>query len=275
MSRILLFDIGNTRLKWAAIESLNQNPADRNKNLWAYSGAISTKLLLEPKYCNELAEYISRTLPKPDAIGICCVAEDIASANLKGLFPQWHNINWRRIRGNSPFQEMKSLYINPEKLGADRWAAAIGARALSNGNNLIVNAGTASTIDLLGSNGVHYGGWILPGFGLMQESLHANTAHLPARVIPESPQKMSSGFGTSTNESIHAGCIAAQIGAIQRALQLAKTINHPVDRIWLDGGNSRKLFNEIKTLTDINTSQVELTENLVLRGLWAWLLTNP
>ncbi|MEY4059537.1 MAG: hypothetical protein RL551_784, partial [Pseudomonadota bacterium] len=42
MSLYLVFDLGNTRLKWAAVES-TQNISDRNKKLWAYSGSISNK----------------------------------------------------------------------------------------------------------------------------------------------------------------------------------------------------------------------------------------
>ena len=274
MSLHLLFDIGNTRLKWASVESSNHNPGDRSKNLWAYSGAIGTKLLLDPKYCSELAEYISNTLPKPDAIGICCVADERIASNLMGLFPQWNNLNWQRFRGNSPYLGIRSLYTEQQKLGADRWAAVIGARALSNSNNLIVNTGTATTIDLIGSNGVHYGGWILPGLGMMQESLHLGTANLPSDIAPSLSPNQILKFGSSTDEAISSGCTAAQIGAIQKALDLAKAMNHPVDRVWIDGGNSKMLNSKIESLTGISTSQIEVIDGLVLRGLWAWLLQN-
>ena len=73
MSLYLLFDVGNTRLKWAAVES-SQQPGDRQKKLWAYSGSISSKALASPELRAELADYIAKTLPKPDAIGFTCVA---------------------------------------------------------------------------------------------------------------------------------------------------------------------------------------------------------
>jgi type III pantothenate kinase len=158
-------------------------------------------------------------------------------------------------------------------LGADRWAALIGARALSNTNTLVINTGTATTIDLLGGNGLHYGGWILPGLKLMQESLENNTAHLPLAVRPSAPGAPM-GFGINTNEAITGGCDAAQIGAILRAVFLAKEMNHPVERIWLDGGNAKILANEIKQCPELTTLPLEPIEGLVLRGLWAWLLQN-
>lgn len=268
MSLYLLFDVGNTRLKWAAVES-SQNPSDRQKKLWVYSGSISSKSLASPEHRAELADYISKTLPKPDAIGFSCVAGQNAIENLQSLFPQWRDIDWKQITGASTFEGMRTLYQNPGKLGADRWAAVIGARALSSNNTLIVNAGTATTIDLLGSNGVHYGGWILPGLGMMQKSLENETAQLPLAVREE-----YQGFGTNTNNAIIGGCDAAQIGAVQYGILQAKEMNCPIERIWIDGGNAKILRNEINKLKLPSTLVVETVDGLVLRGVWSWLLQN-
>ena len=137
----------------------------------------------------------------------------------------------------------------------------------------MISAGTATTIDLLGGNGVHYGGWILPGLTLMQESLQQNTAQLPLAMRANNPETQAS-FGTTTDEAITGGCDAAQIGAILRAVYLAKAMNHPVERIWLDGGNAKILANEIKQFPELAALPIEPIEGLVLRGLWAWLLQN-
>lgn len=272
MSLYLVFDLGNTRLKWAAVES-TQNISDRNKKLWAYSGSISTKSFQSPELRAELSDYISKTLPKPDAIGFCCVAGDVAIENLRSLFPQWQDIEWQQLTGSSTYPGVRTLYQNPSKLGADRWAALLGARALSKTNTLVINAGTATTIDLLGGNGVHYGGWILPGLGLMQASLQQNTAQLPLAARSDSTSAPAS-FGTNTDDAITGGCDAAQMGAILHATYLAKILNHPVERIWLDGGNAKILATEIKRFPDLKTLPIEPIEGLVLRGLWAWLLQN-
>lgn len=273
MSLYLLFDVGNTRLKWAGVES-TQNPSDRNKKLWAYSGSISSKSLQSAQLRAELSEYITKTVPKPDAIAFCCVAGTDAIENLKTLFPQWNDISWDQLLGSSPFQGVRTLYQDPNKLGADRWAAILGARVLSNANTLIVNTGTASTIDMLGGNGLHYGGWILPGLSLMQESLQSNTAQLPLAVRADTLDSQS-GFGITTDDAITGGCDAAQIGAILRATQLAKEMHHPIERIWLDGGNAKILAAQMKNLSPEQALPVEPIEGLVLRGLWAWLLQKP
>jgi type III pantothenate kinase len=268
MSLYLFFDVGNTRLKWAAVES-TQNPSTQQKKLWAYSGSISSKSLQSPEHRAELADYIAKTLPKPEAIGFCCVAGQEAINNLKLLFPQWNDLNWQELKGDSAYTGMRSQYQDLTKLGADRWAALIGARALSKKNTLIVNAGTATTIDLLGSNGVHYGGWILPGLGLMQSSLVSNTAQLDLATRSE-----HHGFGTCTNDAIIGGCDAAQLGAILYGLQHAKEINVPVEKIWIGGGNAKTLAKEITQSNLPMKEMLETTEGLVLRGVWAWLLQN-
>ena len=269
MSLYLIFDIGNTRLKWAAVESTKQ-PSDQQKKLWDYSGSVSTQSLNSKEHCAELTNYISKTLPKPDAIGFSCVADKEIISQLQSLFPQWLDIQWKQLHGESTFDGMRTLYQDPSKLGSDRWSAVIGARCLSKTNSLIINAGTATTIDLLGANGVHYGGWILPGLSLMHQSLQANTAQLPLAVR----DAFREGFGISTNEAIIGGCDAAQIGAIQYALDLAKQMNLPVEKIWLDGGNAKALINQIQQANLLSIQKIEVSEGLVLRGIWAWLLKN-
>ena len=87
----------------------------------------------------------------------------------------------------------------------------------------------------------------------------------------------SHGFGLSTNNAIISGCDAAQVGAIQNAIQLAKEMNHPVERVWIDGGNAKILaaqMSKSKRQSSLAVESAETIEALVLRGIWAWLLQN-
>ena len=107
----------------------------------------------------------------------------------------------------------------------------------------------------------------------MQKSLEGNTAQLPLAVREET----GNGFGLSTNKAIIGGCDAAQIGAIQYAIQLAKEMNHPVERVWIDGGNAKILAAELsksKAQSPLAAGSTETIDGLVLRGVWAWLLQN-
>ena len=51
-------------------------------------------------------------------------------------------------------------------------------------------------------------------------------------------------------------------------------MNHPIGRIWLDGGNAKTLAAEIKKLSSLHLPPVETIEGLVLRGIWTWLIKN-
>jgi type III pantothenate kinase len=101
-------------------------------------------------------------------------------------------------------------YDHPAQLGADRWAALIGARALHGAACLVVNAGTATTVDVLDGEGVFRGGLILPGLAMMGEALAAGTADLPvdAGAYRDLP--------TNTFDAIASGAMHATAGAIER-----------------------------------------------------------
>ena len=104
---------------------------------------------------------------------------------------------------------------------------------------------------------------------MMQSSLANNTAQLP-HVIREDYQ----GFATNTNNAIIGGCDAAQIGTIQYGVQLAKEMNCPIERIWIDGGNAKILAKKMGKLRLPNSLVTEPIDGLVLRGIWSWLLQN-
>jgi type III pantothenate kinase len=101
----------------------------------------------------------------------------------------------------------------------------------------------------------------------MQASLELNTARLPAT----SEADQVDGFGISTDAAIYKGCLAAQVGVIHEALQLAKEMHQPIDRIWIDGGNAKNIAAELKQHSFSNSISIEAINGLVLRGLWSWI----
>ena len=264
MSSFLLIDIGNSRLKWASVDS-KRNPIERDKKLWDHSGAIDTKLLSSKEHRAELAHYILNTIPTPSAIGLCSVATETAVEQINELLGPWQHCPQFRLLGNSSYPSLRTQYQNTHTLGADRWAGLIAARQLSNDNTLVINAGTATTIDFLGGNGMHYGGWILPGLGLMRQSLLQNTAGLNVVGLDQA----STGIGLDTASAIDEGSKLAHLGAIAQAMNFAKQQHQAVTRVWIDGGHAPSLFDGLihKQIS------AEKMPGLVLRGLWAWLNT--
>jgi type III pantothenate kinase len=157
-------------------------------------------------------------------------------------------------------------YRNPSQLGCDRFAAAIGARALAPGRALIVaTCGTATTIDAVSADGVFIGGMILPGLALMASSLARNTAQLPQVAPGAAPPPQ---FADNTADAIVAGCLAAQAGAIERAVAA-----HRADACILSGGAAPWVAPSL-------TVSFQVADNIVLAGLHAaalatWMEESP
>ena len=107
---------------------------------------------------------------------------------------------------------MRTQYDDPTKLGVDRWLAALAAYRLAGRAVVVVDAGTAITLDVVSGSGVHLGGSISPGLKLMIDSLTHNTAGLRADSIEQ-----IEGIATNTASAISTGCIDAVVGGIERA----------------------------------------------------------
>lgn len=231
---MLLIDAGNTRLKWAL----------HSGGAIVESGAVGYDSMAD------LHAKASVLRPGSPVVGVNVagqpVAEKIATVlGPLGLAPRW-NLASREQCG------VYSSYKNASQLGADRWAALIGARALHQGPALVVMAGTATTVDLLDAGGVFLGGLIFPGFDLMRTALAGNTAQLPFAdgCYTVQPKR--------TADAIFSGCLHAQAGAVERMfLQFG---NHP-EAITLVGGGGAELL-----LTALSMPRRH-EPNLVLQGL--------
>ncbi len=110
---------------------------------------------------------------------------------------------------------LKIRYRNPLEVGADRIADTIAAvERFPDRNLIIVDFGTATTVEAVTKNREYLGGMILPGLRLSMEALEANTAKLPAVEIV-APKDI---IGRSTSESIQAGLYFGTLGAIRFAI---------------------------------------------------------
>jgi type III pantothenate kinase len=195
---LILIDAGNTRVKWAVAE------AGAPLGAWQSHGALAHAEL----------ERLPSLLPALD--GARVLASNVAGpameqklAALLPAAPEW-------FRASACLHGMRNRYRTPTQLGSDRFAAAFGARALEPGVPLVVaTCGTATTVDAVDADGNFLGGMILPGLGTMAASLALNTAQLPQ----VAPGKLPQGFADNTNDAILSGILAAQAGAIERAVR--------------------------------------------------------
>ena len=153
---------------------------------------------------------------------------------------------------------LKIKYRNPAEVGADRVANAIAAtQRRPKTNCLVVDCGTATTFDVVTSEGDYLGGAILPGLGISAEMLSSRTARLPAVEI----SRPENALGRSTVESIQAGLYHGHVGAIRQLLgQLTKEAFGGEKPAVIGTGGFARMF-EAEGLFD------EIVPELVLFGL--------
>lgn len=108
---------------------------------------------------------------------------------------------------------------NPKEVGADRIATAIaGAHLFENRNLIIVDFGTATTVDVVASNKDYLGGVILAGVRLNADALGLRTAKLPSVQI-QKPEKI---VGRTTVECIQSGLFYGTVGSIKEIVSRIK-----------------------------------------------------
>ncbi|MDR2014603.1 MAG: type III pantothenate kinase [Azoarcus sp.] len=229
---ILLIDAGNSRIKWRLV----------GENIHA-SGTCTHDAPNDLAVCTETPG-ITRVLG-------CNVTGPVRGEAIaaiiarRGLTPEWINAGAQRCG-------VHNMYTHPSRLGADRWAALIGARSHHrNRDVLVVMAGTATTLDILGADGRFTGGHILPGVELMRQALSHGTAQLP------STGGRYRNHPRDTADAIVSGCLNAQAGAIGR---IFRHMDAPGAVCLLSGGAA----DEIEPLLDIPFQRID---NLVLDGL--------
>jgi type III pantothenate kinase len=228
----LCIDCGNTRVKWGL----------RENGRWLAADALPIA---------DVGRLIEALTSKPGRIVACNVAGPAVEAALAALADKL-GVSLSFACALAQQCGVSNGYENPAQLGADRWAALIGARGVHDGACLVVNAGTATTVDVLDAQGSFRGGLILPGLALMHESLARNTAGLPLargelRDLPR-----------NTDDAIASGCLNATLGAIERMFRQIADAPQPL--CLLSGGASGALVGALA----IPHQEIQ---NLVLEGL--------
>jgi len=262
ITSILLIDLGNTRAKWGL---LDQNGDITGQDLGIIAGTVNYR---DPNDQNLFFKDVTNWSSAPDQIVCVSVTDPQIAKSWENFFKSiWPKVKWNTFNSYCSIKHIHSDYITPETFGPDRWAALFGAQIQSPGKDvLVINAGTATTIDLLTKDGVYKGGWIIPGFDLMLSSLAHGTASLPDLRNPQN-SSISLHFGQSTHDCMRQGCLATQIGAITTALSLsgAKTI-------IFSGGNAALLAKHIHE--GDHSLTISTDPHLVLRGLYRWFKEN-
>lgn len=243
MSATLLVEIGNTAWKVAR-----------------YQAGVPLEFLHRGYGIDALLTFLAEQPMQNVALASVGAEEHISviRTHLEGYDKTLH------VAGSKVGFGIKNCYQQPETLGVDRWLTLLVAKA-SNTAAIIIDAGTAITLDVITADGEHKGGWIAPGMKLMQESLIQRSTRL--RVTEEVPNET---LGTATERAIFLGCRASLRGFVAEALSAAysalDTRNDAAISnvaVWCTGGDSEYL-----RLAELRYA--EMRPHLVLEGLALW-----
>lgn len=248
---MLLIDIGNTRIKWARVlrgrltaqRSIPSDQGDRAvfaRLVGAGSDPVCAVNVAGPAVERALRAAVRAAgLPPPRLL-----ASEARTSVAGGLL----------VNG----------YREPWRLGADRWAAMLGARALTRGRVAlcVIDIGTAMTADFVEADGRHRGGYIVPGPQLAVGSLLAGTQGIRRRAA-SGAVRTGGPWPRSTLPAIELGSHVACAGMIERVAREARSTLGSRPRIVLTGGAAPSVLPLVE-------AAVTHEPDLVLQGLRAW-----
>ncbi|MCI0332685.1 MAG: type III pantothenate kinase [Planctomycetes bacterium] len=153
----------------------------------------------------------------------------------------------------------------PARLGIDRLLAALAANRIRARDRaaIVVDLGTAITVDLVDASGTFCGGAILPGIALSARALEEHTDALP-RVTMDQLEKPPTPIGTSTVPAIESGLYWGAIGAVRELISQMSSGLAAAPEVFLTGGASTHVAELLARDADYSVRHVP---HLVLSGI--------
>lgn len=236
----LVLDLGNSRFKWAQATEAGLTPGD------ARPYGEDFALMLHQTFA---------TLHRPTR----AVAVSVGLDQHTAILTQWMKTHWsldlQLLAASPACCGVTNSYEVPAQLGADRWAALIGARARTSTAVCVIDCGTAVTVDALAASGDFRGGVILPGLALLRMSLQQR-----AQGIRDIEGKAESCLANSTADGVAAGTLFGLAGAIDRCLEEQAAAMQAEPVFFITGGDAPLLQTRLRHAT-------LLMPDLVLEGV--------
>lgn len=259
-SKWLAIDVGNSAIKWGLF-----TPADFERT--AGQPSMETLRVKRGALDSEtLQAWLPPTVSHAFVTTVCRPLSDELAV--------W----WKTHRAATPFTLLANADIplvtrvqHPDRVGTDRLVAALAAGYRKQASNaaIVVDAGSAVTVDLVGVQGEFLGGAILPGTRLLAQSLHQGTAQLPA--IPwaaseKSPEESAAErlpvVGRSTFEAIQSGIAWGLVGAVRELIHRISAELPESPDLFITGGDGPWLARQLSI-------EAIVDPHLVLQGI-AW-----
>ncbi|MBA4066292.1 MAG: hypothetical protein C0501_21765 [Isosphaera sp.] len=246
MTPDVVVDVGNTRMKWGRVVG------------------------------RRVTERVSLPLGKPSVWADQFARWQLTAAGrwaVAGVNPrrQRRIVSWLGLRSAAvvtidhwTFDGLKVGVENPTKVGIDRLLTALAARRAAPPGRpvIVINVGTAMTVDLIDAGDTFAGGAILPGPALMARSLHEHTAKLPRLAIDPVPPVGT--WGRNTRDAIEVGIGAAVVGAADFLVWEWGARFEPPPCVYVTGGDSG-YFAGFRFTADVGPAVID--DNLTLEGV--------
>ena len=191
---------------------------------------------------------------QPERICVSCVAgerKSVARAleSAFGVRPEF-------AQTSSTLAGVSCGYEVPARLGVDRWLALVAAWNAAKQSTVVVDLGTAATLDFVTRDGQHTGGFIVPGLGLMATALARDTAGV--RVAGELAPDLLPGRNTA--QAVRRGTTAMLLGFIELSVARFSKGCEDTPVVFLTGGDASVFANKL-------SCERRVEPNLVLDGL--------
>lgn len=217
----LLIDMGNTRIKSC---------------LW--DGGSFTHLRADPWQDQLLPDSVCDAWLSYGVTRIvaCSVVSAHAEAQLEAIAAK-NAITVTFVRSAPRWKSLQCAYRQYQNLGDDRWVAMIGGYEPDSEATCVIDLGTAVTVDLIDSEGLHRGGAIFPGVNTMRHALTQQTHALKAE------DREAAAYADNTLSCIAGGTLFTVVGAIERYVHEARDLLDGAScRVIMTGGGAAQIL---------------------------------
>ena len=256
----LVIDVGNSRVKWAWAKEgrlVDVGAADRHSGVWERSIFDAGHL--------------------PEEIRVANVAGPGVEAQVKGVLAAGFGVNPVFASSAARGAGVRNGYADPAQLGVDRWLALCAAWVRHGSRLCVVDAGTATTFDIVTDDGQHAGGLILAGLDLLQSALIGGTsdlARLSATASEVAARPGDAGrLGRDTATGIRQGAVLATAHLAIGCLRSCPARSGAPPVLVLTGGASSVILPALRDIAGgpvagaIPPFALEERPELVLEGL--------
>ncbi|WP_197439628.1 type III pantothenate kinase [Calycomorphotria hydatis] len=261
MEHLLAVDVGNTRIKFGVLKTSNGFAAlPENIDLFA----------IPVRACDDLSS-VRTWLESRNQLGLLTEA---VVADVNPMITQDLMRAWREEFGSVPRRVprpaeelLKNLTRLPHKVGPDRLFNAVAVNQIRSAETpvIIVDSGTATTVDVVDESGAFAGGAILPGFRLSAQALHEYTALLPTVASDDVAEEIPDPLGKDTHSAIRSGLYWGGVGAVKELVQQLCGTFPETPMIILTGGAAPRLLPHLPNVQ--HYPQLAL-QGLTITALW-------